>query len=169
MWKQKIERLGQVAAVECREGGHHWSDNEVFEALLLAVLSNNTEWTKIERVLAQLRVKFSDFNLDKYAEATDDDVIQQYLPWLQKHKAGSMTLAHSLISLAMTTRLLRKWSTQHGSAEDYFLSLISSFGGHPRYAAVELGRPDAQRSFPVSEWRCCGESSKRGVRFVQAR
>ena len=46
MWKQKIERLGQVAAVERREGGHHWSDNEVFEALLLAVLSNNTEWTK---------------------------------------------------------------------------------------------------------------------------
>ena len=34
--------------------GRIWTDDEVFEAVLLAVLSSNTVWSKIERVQAEL-------------------------------------------------------------------------------------------------------------------
>jgi len=39
VWTQRIEHFGQVAAVERREAGSSWGDDQVFEALLRAVLS----------------------------------------------------------------------------------------------------------------------------------
>lgn len=76
-WRSLIAHLGQVEAVERREAGHSWSDDEVFEALLCAVLSNHTDWAKVERVLPELREVLLGFRLDRYAAADDQrlDVI----------------------------------------------------------------------------------------------
>ena len=51
--------------------GRTWSDDEVFEALLLAVLSSNTDWSKIERVRAELSDLFSGFSLKSYAALSE--------------------------------------------------------------------------------------------------
>lgn len=59
-------------------------------------------------------------------------------------------MAHkpSLTGLARTARLLQKWSTERGSAEDYFLDVIKSCGGDPKCAAVQLGHPSSRKKLP---------------------
>ena len=148
-WTQRIEDLGQVAYVECREAGSHWSDDQVFEALLRAVLSNNTDWAKVERVLPELRDAFSGFSLHRYAETTDQDVERRLVPWFKHRKAGSMTLRRSLVGLAQTARILRDWSTSRGSAEQYFLDVIRSSGADPKEAAVALGEAGSTKKLPA--------------------
>jgi hypothetical protein len=147
-WTQLIDHFGQVAAVERREAGLRWSDDEVFEALLRAVLSNSTDWAKIEAVLPELRGIFSGFSLSRYAETTADDVNERLLPWFKARKAGSMTLKRSLIDLARTARILREWSVSHGSAEHYFLHVIASCRDDPKGAAVALSDPGTTVKLP---------------------
>ena len=48
--------------------GRIWTDDEVFEAVLLAVLSSNTVWSKIERVQAELTELFFGFKLEGVCE-----------------------------------------------------------------------------------------------------
>jgi len=148
-WTRLIEHFGQVAAVERREAGAHWTDEEVFEALLRAVLSNNTDWAKVERVLPELRDLFSGFSLDKYAKVTDGYVVQRLVPWFKQRRAGSMTLRRSLVGLAQTARILREWSIHHGSAEHYFLDVIGSSGGDPKVAAVVIGQAGTSKKLPA--------------------
>lgn len=138
-WTQQIEHFGQVAAVERREAGSLWTDNEVFEAVLRAVLSNNTDWAKVERILPELQDAFSGFSLCKYAETTLHDVECRLVPWFKERRAGSMTLRRSLISLVQTARILRDWSTSCGAAEHYFLDVIATSGGDPKVAVLALG------------------------------
>ena len=59
----------QLEAVENRYAGRTWSDDEVFEALLMAVLSSNTDWSKIERVQPELANLLSGFSLESYSSA----------------------------------------------------------------------------------------------------
>ena len=42
-WRDHIDRLRQVSAVEEREEGSRWSDDEVFEGLVRSILSANTD------------------------------------------------------------------------------------------------------------------------------
>lgn len=147
-WMQRIEHFGQVAAVERREAGSGWSDDDVFEALLRAVLTTNTDWARVERVLPELRSAFSNFSLDAYAETSEQEVRRRLVPWFKDRKAGSMTLRQSLMSLAKTARLLSEWSTKHGSADHYFLTLLAANGGDPKRAAVALGTPDSPKKLP---------------------
>jgi hypothetical protein len=148
-WREMIENLGQVAAVERRETGTRWSDDEVFEALLRAVLSNNTDWAKVEGVLPELRDAFSGFSLAIYAETTEEEVKQRLVPWFKSRKAGSMTLRRSLLGLTKTARLLLDWSASHGFAEHYFLDVIASCGGDPNLAALAIGRSGSSKKLPA--------------------
>lgn len=148
-WTQQIEHFGQVAAVERREAGSHWTDAEVFEALLRAVLSNNTDWGKVERVLPELRDALSGFSLQRYAETPIQDVEHRLVPWFKERKAGSMTLRRSLLCLVETAQILRDWSISFGTAEHYFLDVIASSGGDPKAAAVALGEPRSNKKLPA--------------------
>ena len=138
-WQGRIDHFGQVEAVEERARGRTLADGEVFEALLRAVLSGATEWSKVERVLSELEHLFLDFDLCRYAQVTAADVRARLVPWFKSRGAGSQTLAKSLISLAETSRKLCDWSTDTGSAESYFTSIVNSLGGDPKLAALELG------------------------------
>jgi len=140
--------LGQVAAVARREAGSHWCDDQVFEALLLAVLSNNTDWAKVVCVLPELRDAFSGFSLAKYAETADQDV-DRFVSWFKHRNAGSMTLRRSLVGLAQTALILRNWSTSHGSAEHYFLDVVDSSRGDLKVAAIALGKKGSTKKLPA--------------------
>ena len=119
--------------------GRIWSDDDVFEALLLAVLSSNTDWSKIERVRAELRDLFSEFSLKSYAELTDTRIGDRFLPWFKSRKAASMTLGQDLVNLIDGARILLKYSRTHGAADDYFTSLMQRCDGDPKLAALRLG------------------------------
>lgn len=147
-WRQRIEELGQVAAVERRETGNNWCDDQVFEALLRAVLSNNTDWAKVECVIPELRNAFSGFSLEKYADTTDEDVDTRLIPWFKHRNAASMTLRRSLVDLGKTSRILRDWSTKHGSAEDYFLEVMRTSDDDPKMAAKALGENGSGKKLP---------------------
>ena len=144
-WRGRIREMGQLDAVRDRGEGRTWSDDEVFEALLLAVLSANTDWSKIEALQAELADLFSGFSLAWYAERSDSEIRDRFLPWFKDRKAGSMTLARNLASLVGAAHRLLAYSRIHGTAEGYFTSLLKRCDGDPKQAALRLGCPGADK------------------------
>ena len=144
-WRKRTDELRQLDAVEERIAGRIWSDDEVFEAVLLAVLSSNTDWSKIERVRAELSDLFSGFSLEAYASLADAEIRDRYMPWFKARKAGSMTLRRNLVNLIDAARILLKYSRTHGAADGYFTSLMQRCNGDPKLAALRLGCPGADK------------------------
>ena len=140
-WRSRVASFDQAAAVEARASGREWSDDETFKGLLLAVLSNNTDWSKIERIQADLAQLFSGFDLKSYAELRDGEIGDRFLPWFLERRAGSVTLERDLVNLIATARLLTEHSRVHGAADSYFTSLVRRFDGDPKQAALCLGSP----------------------------
>ena len=140
-WRSRLDGLDQVAAVEAGQGGRAWSDDKIFKALLLAVLSNNTDWSKIERIQVDLADLFFGFSLKLYAELPACQIGNHILPWFLERKAGSVTLERDLVNLIGAVRLLFEHSCAHGNAESYITSLVQEFDGDPKQAALHLGSP----------------------------
>lgn len=138
-WRSRVEGLDQVAAVKARTAGRKWNDEDTFRGLLLAVLSNNTDWSKIERIQADLSELFFCFDLQSYAGLPRREITDRFMPWFLERKAGSVTLERDLVNLIGTARLLSEHSSLHGTAESYFTSLIHQFDGDPKQAALCLG------------------------------
>ena len=140
-WRSRVDAFDQVAAVAARAAGREWSDDETFKGLLLAVLSNNTDWSKIELIQADLAELFSGFSLKSYAELPTCEIGDRILPWFLGQKAGSVTLERDLVNLIGTARLLSEHSSVHGTAESYFTTLVRRLDGDPKQAALHLGTP----------------------------
>ena len=140
-WRSRVDAFDQVAAVANRAAGKTWSDDEIFKGLLLAVLSNNTDWSKVERIQAELAGLFSGFSLKSYAELPAREVGERIMPWFLGRKAGSMTMKRDLVNLIGAARILFEHSNVHGSAESYFTSLVRQLDGDPKQAALRLGSP----------------------------
>ena len=136
-WRDRVDEFGQLAAVEDRSAGRTWSDDEVFKGLLMAVLSSNTDWSRIVSVQAGLANLFSGFSLQWYAGRSSADIGDRFVPWFQDRSAGSMTLKRDLTNLIVTAQLL----LNHETADSYFTSLLDRCGGDPKQAALRLGRP----------------------------
>ena len=88
-WRTCIDEMGQLAAVEKRSAGRTWDDDEVFKAILLAVLSSNTVWSRVERVKADLAKLFFDFSLEAYANLSITEIDNRFVPWFKDRKVGS--------------------------------------------------------------------------------
>ena len=138
-WRKRVDTFGQVRAVQDRSEGRVWSDNQVFEAVLLAVLSSNTVWSKVEGVLPDLSELFDNFSLETYAGHSDTQIDNRFVPWFMGRKAGSMSLRGGLVHLTRAARILLRHSKRHGSADDYFTSLVHECDDDPKQAAVRLG------------------------------
>ena len=140
-WRERVEEFGQGRAVQERSGGRSWTDDQVFKAILLAVLSSNTVWSKVEGVLADLSELFDNFSLETYAGHSDTEIDNRFVPWFIGRKAGSMSLRGGLVHLARAARILLWHSKRHGSADDYFTSLVHECDDDPKQAAMRLGSP----------------------------
>ena len=138
-WRERVHGMGQLEAVEERASGRNWRDDEVLEALVLAVLSANTDWSKVEQVQAELAELFSGFSLERYAARSADDVADRLVPWFKDQKAGSMSLRSGLTNLIGAAQKLLQYSRAHGAADGYFTSLVARCGGDPKGAALRLG------------------------------
>ena len=140
-WRERGVAFGQMEAVRARAEGRAWSDDEVFHGLLMAVLSSDTDWSKIERIQAEAGFAelFSGFSLEWYAGHRSGEIGERFVPWFKKHKAGSVSLDRALVNLIATARKLLEHRCMHGSAESYFTALVRRCDGDPKRAALELG------------------------------
>ena len=140
-WRHRIDLFQQVAAVEKRAASSRpWGDDAVFEALVLAVLSANTDWSKIERIRDDVAALFSGFSLESYAERSEAEIGERFVPWFKERKAGSVTLRRSLTDLIDTAWVLAAYSRANGAAEGYFRSLMVQCAGDPKRTALCLGQ-----------------------------
>lgn len=138
-WRERIAGFGQMAARDRRASGRTWTDQEVFEALVLAVLSSNADWSKVESVLPELSTLFHRFDPADYATLSDTHVETEFVPWFVARKAGSMTLKRNLVYLIQAARKLERYSRTHGSADSYFTAIVHRSQGDPKRAALLLG------------------------------
>lgn len=148
-WGETIAQFGQIKAIEERNQGRRWSDNEIHSGLVRAVVSNNTDWSKIESVLPELNQLFKGFNLEYYAQLDGSDIEEKFIPWFKERRAGSMTLRKDLTNLINTAGISSEWSRNHGSAEQYFTSLMTRFANDPKKVALELGTPGSNYKLPA--------------------
>jgi len=140
-WKEKINALGQVNAVEKRRAGGSWSDSEVLEALMMSVLSNSMDWSKVQVMTSDLRVRMSGYDLDLFAESTDDELMTLYR-WFTSRRSGSMTLRSALGRLREASKILvahSKKNPQKG-AIGFFDQALAEVGG-PIDLAMAIGMP----------------------------
>lgn len=118
-WEEELRDV--VDAIREREAGRAWSDDEVFEALVKAVLSSNTDWSKIKQVLPALPELFYGFSLEVYAALSPDEIGRRFVPWFTERKAGSKALEKRLINLIDAAKKLVQHRSIYGTAESYCL------------------------------------------------
>ena len=114
----------------------------------MAVLSNNTDWSKIESLRDELKDVFCDFSPEKYAALPDTKIANCVVPWFKARKAGSMTLKRGLVNLILAVQKLAEYSKAHGTAEGHFTSLIHQCDNDPKQVALCLGMPNSQYKLP---------------------
>ena len=66
-WRSVVDSLGQLSKVTKRRAGTPFSDADVFEGMLKAILSNSTKWAVISKIENQLGEVFSSYSLAAYA------------------------------------------------------------------------------------------------------
>lgn len=150
-WRERINDFGQVQAVEDRRSGRKktWTDDEVFEALLMSVLSANTKWERIESVQPDLKTLFSGFELEAYAKRRKSYIVEVLVPWFEERGAGSPNLKKNLILLISAVRILSEHSRKHGSAESYFTNLMKQHGNDPKQVALCVGKRGSKHKLPA--------------------
>lgn len=148
-WRERIIDFGQIQAVKDRRNGKTWTDEEVFEALLMSILSANTKWERIESVQPDLKTLFSGFGLESYANRRESYVAQVLVPWFKERKAGSPNLENNLILLISAARILSKHSSKYGSAESYFTNLMEQHGNDPKQVALCVGKRGSEHKLPA--------------------
>jgi hypothetical protein len=148
-WQDRITRLGQVSAVEDREKGYTFSEHEVFQGIVKAVLSNSTDWSKIERVLPELNALFRDFDLHYYASLDGQQINSHFIPWFIQRRAGSMTMRRDLTNLIETARKLLFFGEQTGSLHQFFASLLNRVAGRPINLVCAIGTPNSPYKLPA--------------------
>jgi hypothetical protein len=138
-WRERINQFGQVAAVEDRSNGRRWNDREIFKGIVLAVLSNSVDWSKVEPVLPDLNGLFLEFDLAEYATTKEKDIKEKFIPWFKERKADSQQLGQGLKRLIQTAAKLCGYSRQYGSVENFLTWLFKENGGDPKLLAKALG------------------------------
>jgi hypothetical protein len=138
-WRDRIIALRQVDAVLARKDGRSWTDAEVFEGIVLSVLSNSTDWSKVEAARPFLKPLFYDFDLSKYSQLSDTDIETIFVPWFKERRSGSVQLGPSLKRLIETANKLQGHIRQNGSLEAYLRSVFIREGLDAKKLALALG------------------------------
>jgi hypothetical protein len=146
VWRLRIEKLKQTKALDDRIKGKQWTDCEVFESLVKSVLSNSTDWSKIEKIEDQLADQFCGFDVHHFAKAANRETVSQ-VEWFKSKRAGSMTLRKDLARLGDCAGMLCQRSQEFGSLEKHLQHLK---GRHhsPEAMAVSIGDPRSADKLP---------------------
>ena len=137
-WRSRIAEFGQVTAVERRLNGDRWSDNEVFEGIVLGLLSNSIDWAKIQAVRPNLSGPFVGFSPAEY-EKLDDGGVGRLITWFSDHGATLPYNGESLRRLRQTAAQLCTYSREHGCIERFLDELFQANGADAKRLALALG------------------------------
>lgn len=136
-WLDHVNRTAvKPEVIARRRGGGRFSNEEVFEALVLAILSNQTDWRPIQRVRPELSERFDGFDIQAYAEKKDDE-LDGLVAWFKERKAGSQTRPNDLKRLRETAKKLRQFTSS--GLDAFFQSCIEASGGKAESAVFALG------------------------------
>ena len=145
---ERVDLLHQVPAVKDRASGREWSDREVFEALILSILSNATEWSKVETVRDEIGTLFQQFDIAWYANISPSRVKDVFIPWFQNRRAGSVSQSKDLTTTIQTAQEFLELIAQHGSLEAYFKFLLVRRNLDLPSLAVALGGSKSYTKIP---------------------
>ncbi len=138
-WRERVALIEQMPALERRESGGVWTDCEVFEALVLAVLTNSVDWSKIQRIRHDLKDCSCAFDPVAYANLNPHEVETRILPWFKERKAGALTHRRSFNLFIEAAGQLTAKVKDHGTIEAYIEALYESCGRQSVVLAVLLG------------------------------
>ena len=139
-WRARIQHFNQVPAVQARSNGGRWNDKEIFEGMVLSILSNSTDWSRVEAVRPHLDNLFLGFDLIKYAALQGRDIDNALVPWFNERHAGwGMLLSKSLKQLITSAGKLSDYSGQYGSVENFLTWLFRMNGSDSKLLARERG------------------------------
>ena len=156
-WRERIDDMGQVSTVQARKAweddGAFKEDDEVFKAVLLAVLSAGVDWSIVENgALPDLDDFLKDelkpgLFLESYSNLLDERINVYWKEWFRERSA-TPRFFHLLIRMKETARRLDKHSKTHGKAEDYFTRLMAQHDSDPKKVALCIGC-DRQYKLPA--------------------
>ena len=153
-WRKRIIEFGQVQAVkDRREKKKRWTDDDdVFEALLKAVISAGVNWKIIEeRVLPDLgdflrcELQPGSSFLESYSNLTEARLRKRWMNWFDERSAKPRWGWRPLIQLKEAARILASHSREYERAEDYFMRLMAQNGNDPKRVALCVGSPGAYK------------------------
>jgi endonuclease III len=119
-----------------RMAGSVFSDEEVFEALVLAILSNQTDWRTIKNVRHELKDRFDGYDFREYGKRSDEQ-IEPLVSWFKERRAGSQTRRNDLRRLRDTAKLLGETNSM---LDLHFIRCIEQHENNPHLAVFALGR-----------------------------
>jgi hypothetical protein len=114
----------------------------------LAILSSNSDWSKIENVLPELDAIFCNFRLQDYSCLEFGDINQRLVPWFKSRHAGSQSLGICLTNLIYAARKLLSIAENHESLDHYFEMLVAQRNGDLPSVAFDLGISSSQHKLP---------------------
>ena len=139
-WKEEVAATSVVhQLIKRRSNNNKFSDKDIFEGILLGILSNNTDWRKIKKIKNELKIKFNDFDLKSYSQNSEKYITETIIPWFVSNKSGSLTLKKDLHNLIYTSKKLAKYSDENGSADQYFTVALSEAKKDVIELAISLG------------------------------
>lgn len=145
-WPEKIEALGQIDKVRDRRCGRIFSDEEIFEGIVKAVLSGATDWSRIQKLLPdELNQLFGEFNITWYSRLAESHISNDIVPWFKAHRADSQYLKRNLNFLVSTAAKLVVRKEQYGNLENYLSTLLKQLGGDVIGLAKTLGTSSAHK------------------------
>jgi hypothetical protein len=147
-WRDTIAEFGQVSAVERRLNGGQWSDSEVFEGIVLGVLSNSIDWAKIQAVRPHLSDAFLGFSPIEYARLKESDILRLAM-WFNERGAGLPYNGKFLTVLTATANQLNRQSRNYGSLESYLSALYQANGNDAKRLAIALGGERSDNKLPA--------------------
>ncbi len=144
-WQERITGFRQVEAVKDRGSETTWADDdEVFKALLLAVLSAGVDWSIVEeRVLPDLddflrsELRVGSF-LESYSNLADTRIRKHWRKWF-KERSATPRWIDQLIRMREAARKLADHSKKYRRAEHYFTRLKAQHGNDPKQVALCIG------------------------------
>jgi endonuclease III len=137
-WRQRASSLGQLQQNKRRDKKYRFDDDEVFKGLLLALLSNSTNWAVVERAIPALSHQFDNFSLGSYARRTNAQIEGIY-QWFKSNRTASVVLRRGLLRLREAAVRLEARSRSSSGLHNYLDNLLKERGGDPIELAVTLG------------------------------
>ncbi len=146
-WQNRIVSFEQVSAVEARRKGGTFADKELFSGLVRSVLSNSTDWSRIESMSANLQSLFCDYHIAACAGWQIAD-IAAVVEEFKRLGAGSMTLRSGLKRLALAAQKLCHWSKSSGSCDMYLSELFKRVRSDPKKLVLAISGPGCPDKIP---------------------